>query len=385
MRKFRFFEVDAIGHESGNCWLAHLPADVSIGEVEGELNMSPLILFEDLRSLGPASAAHDVIRQQGCGAYSHWNRELYFSTSDNSNPLKNKRRYTVAAPLEGSESERSGARGGGPVNYTIQGADAKKISEDGDYAIRIARSYIDALPGGIASLRGKSALELGPGTNFATALALKALGAEKVFVADRFLAPFIREYHEPLYRDVGRKLAAVYPTTDLNVFESYARDGVGSSLLSAVESPMEEIEGVFRDIDITLSNAVLEHLFNPLEAIRNLHAVMSPGGIGFHQVDFRYHSDFGRPLEYLLMDEISYARLFDSCHGECGNRTRAVQMTEMFKYVGFSSVECQGNMFANPDYLEHLIARLREQVWNPYNRYSTKDLSVISARFVLTK
>jgi len=385
MSKFRFFEIEAIRHEFGNCWLASLPADVSRGELEGESHISPLILFEDSQSLGPASSTHDDIRQRGRGTYSHWNRELYFSTSDNSNPLENKRRYTVAAPIEKAENERSKNISGGPVNYKIQGADAKKISEDSDYAIRIARSYIDALPGGPASLQGKSALELGPGTNFATALALKALGAEKVFVADRFLAPFIREYHEPLYRNVGHKLVAVYPTTNLDVFESYARDGGESSLLSAVESPMEEIAGAFCDIDLTLSNAVFEHLYNPLEAIRNLCAIMKPGGIGFHQVDFRYHSDFDRPLEYLLMDEISYSRLFDSCHGECGNRTRAVQMTEMFKHVGFSSVECQGNMFADPNYLEHFLARLRAQSWNPYNRYSAKDLSVISARFVLTK
>jgi SAM-dependent methyltransferase len=385
VKKYRLFELDRISHESGNCWICRLPEDVAVGEAENEGRASSLIIFEDVNSLGPSSSTHNIIREQGHGAYSHWNRELYFSTSDNSNPLKNKRRYTIAAPLEGSEEDSLVSTSGGPVNYTIQGADSKKIAEDSDYALRIARSYIDTLPGGPDSLKGKSALELGPGTNFATALALKALGAEAVFVADRFLAPFIREYHEPLYKEVGRKLAAVYPTTNVDVFESYARDGYESTLLSAVESPMEEIEGAFRDIDLTLSNAVFEHLFNPLEAIRNLYAVMSPGGLGFHQVDFRYHREFDRPLEYLLMDEISYARLFDSCHGECGNRTRPVQMTEMFKSVGFSSVECQGNMFAESNYLEHFTDRLRQQSWNPYNCYSAKDLSVISARFVLKK
>jgi SAM-dependent methyltransferase len=385
VNQLKLVELTDIRHDTGNSWVTVLPDELAAGEAPGSNQLSPLMIFEDSKGLGPASSLHSVIRETGGGAFSHWNRELYFSTSDNSSPLTNKRRYTIAAPLESTDVTAPVVSAAGPVNYSIQGVDAHRIAEDSDYAVRIARSYIDSFPGGPEFLKGKNALELGPGTNFATALSIKALGAHSVCVADRFLAPFIRDYHEPLYREVGRKLLSVYPTTNVDVFESYARDGYKSVLLSAVESPMEEIGGEFRDIDLTLSNAVFEHLFNPLEAIRNLYEVMATGGIGFHQVDFRYHTDFDRPLEYLLMDEISYARMFDSCHGECGNRTRPVQMTEMFKRVGFTSVECQGNMFVEPGYLKDFMIRLAAQRWNLYRGFDEEDLSIISARFVIRK
>lgn len=50
-------------------------------------------LFEDGRPLGPAHTAHAHIRSVGYGRYSHWQGRLYFSTSDNSDPRTNGRRY----------------------------------------------------------------------------------------------------------------------------------------------------------------------------------------------------------------------------------------------------------------------------------------------------
>jgi hypothetical protein len=52
-------------------------------------------LFEDGRPLGPARSAHDRIRQFGGGAYSHWGSQLLFSSSDNTDPRTNGRRYHV--------------------------------------------------------------------------------------------------------------------------------------------------------------------------------------------------------------------------------------------------------------------------------------------------
>jgi pectate lyase len=58
-------------------------------------NASPLELLEDDRPLGPAHTVHDTIREDGRGGYSHWRGGLYFSTSDNSNPETNGRRYAI--------------------------------------------------------------------------------------------------------------------------------------------------------------------------------------------------------------------------------------------------------------------------------------------------
>ncbi len=57
-------------------------------------------LFEDDRPLGPAHTRHDSIRDLGLGRYSHWQRKLVFSTSDNTDPRANGRRYAVVMRVQ---------------------------------------------------------------------------------------------------------------------------------------------------------------------------------------------------------------------------------------------------------------------------------------------
>jgi Sulfotransferase family len=58
---------------------------------------SPLRLFEDGVPLGPAHSLHALIRNEGRGRFSHWGPQqmLLFSTSDNSDPNRNGRAYTI--------------------------------------------------------------------------------------------------------------------------------------------------------------------------------------------------------------------------------------------------------------------------------------------------
>jgi hypothetical protein len=54
-------------------------------------------VFEDGRELGPAQVTHDQVRETGMGASSHWlfgdGPRMFWSTSDNSDPNTNGRRY----------------------------------------------------------------------------------------------------------------------------------------------------------------------------------------------------------------------------------------------------------------------------------------------------
>ena len=60
--------------------------------------VSQLRIFENGKELGPAHSAHADIRTYGAGRFSHWSdgttTSLYFSASDNSNPMTNGRSYT---------------------------------------------------------------------------------------------------------------------------------------------------------------------------------------------------------------------------------------------------------------------------------------------------
>lgn len=76
---------------AGHCYVAPLPGRL-LSDFE---SASRLELFEDGRRLGPGHASHEDIRELGAGRYSHWGAQLYFSASDNSDPRRNGRAYTV--------------------------------------------------------------------------------------------------------------------------------------------------------------------------------------------------------------------------------------------------------------------------------------------------
>jgi hypothetical protein len=87
------FKADLIEwtHERGHCYVAPL-GKALISDSNGR---SRLKLFEDGRELPYPHSNHDDIREHGAGRYSHWGDAVFFSASDNSDPAKNGRRYSV--------------------------------------------------------------------------------------------------------------------------------------------------------------------------------------------------------------------------------------------------------------------------------------------------
>lgn len=57
-------------------------------------SVSNLIVFEDGEQIGPAQSLHADIAALGEGRYSHWDVDLRFSTSDNTDPRTNGRQYS---------------------------------------------------------------------------------------------------------------------------------------------------------------------------------------------------------------------------------------------------------------------------------------------------
>ena len=64
------------------------------GDSTENARASTLMLCEDQKQLGPAHSLHDDIRTIGRGRYSHWGSDVIFSSSDNSDPNTNGRRYS---------------------------------------------------------------------------------------------------------------------------------------------------------------------------------------------------------------------------------------------------------------------------------------------------
>lgn len=85
-------------HEIGNCWQKDLR---EYGIVRGDRKETPrgssLMLWENDITLRTPHTLHETIRTYGKGCYSHWENMLYFSTSDNTDPNKNGRKYRIKA------------------------------------------------------------------------------------------------------------------------------------------------------------------------------------------------------------------------------------------------------------------------------------------------
>ena len=94
-----------LANNSGQGYLAALEPEVRFPYTVGpDSNADPgrsnLILYEDGHRLGPAHANHAAIAEKGRGAYSHWGAWLRFSSSDNTDPRTNGRRYVAHVTAE---------------------------------------------------------------------------------------------------------------------------------------------------------------------------------------------------------------------------------------------------------------------------------------------
>jgi hypothetical protein len=69
------------------------------GDSNSAPTVSTAVLREGANLLGPAHSLHQQIRDLGGGRFSHWGEHLIFSTSDNTDPRTNNRKYVVETYL----------------------------------------------------------------------------------------------------------------------------------------------------------------------------------------------------------------------------------------------------------------------------------------------
>ena len=78
----------------GNAWHVAIPDYLNVSDNSDSPNRSSLVLIENDKPLFNNHSVHADVIKLGRGRYSHWNDELIFSSSDNTNP--NNKRYQVA-------------------------------------------------------------------------------------------------------------------------------------------------------------------------------------------------------------------------------------------------------------------------------------------------
>jgi hypothetical protein len=182
---------------------------------------------------------------------------------------------------------------------------------------------------------------------------------------------------------MASRIRAQHPDWDASIFDQAAREGFGSVLspvLSAAETLDQHLDA---PVDATLSNAVLEHVSDHAATARALARITRPGGMGFHQVDFRYHVDFMRPLDHLLDPPDVFARKAAACSFEMGCQLRPSELAALFEAAGFET-QMQCGDFADPVYLDALLLRLRASA-SAYRDAPEAMLRPIGAYYVLRR
>jgi hypothetical protein len=88
------------------CWQVVLPTDLrEQGDDNDHGSQSVWRLYEDDTEIGRPHADHRRIGKVGLGFYSHWMNTLYFSTSDNSDPNLNGRKYVLRRPSAAARTD----------------------------------------------------------------------------------------------------------------------------------------------------------------------------------------------------------------------------------------------------------------------------------------
>jgi hypothetical protein len=65
---------------------------------QADLGLSPAVVYENGIPLAAPNSLHQAIKEDGNGGYSIWNGSLYFSSSDNTDPRTNGRKYELEWP-----------------------------------------------------------------------------------------------------------------------------------------------------------------------------------------------------------------------------------------------------------------------------------------------
>ena len=270
------------------------------------------------------------------------------------------------------------ARTNVPVN--LMARIVEQVDTTVDYAVRSGTGWKEQLDRYGIPLTNKVIVELGPGLDFGVGL---IIGEEchKLIIADRFIAPWQADFHQPVYEGIRKRLGRPSRLLDAVI----ARQGY-EGVITTVSEPAHAMPSILSGAaDLVHSNAVLEHV-HPLDvAAREMYRITAPGGYSVHQVDFRYHRDPNYPLEHLLFTEDEFLRIHEATYGEAGCQTRISEAIDCFIRAGFELVRSEANQMATDEYMQDFLPRLRQQTTSRYRDWPEVDLRKICGQVIFRR
>jgi SAM-dependent methyltransferase len=136
------------------------------------------------------------------------------------------------------------------------------------------------------------AAELGPGDNAGVALLMRRDGCEQVDLIDRYFSRRNPDQQSRIYELLAQKYE-LHDFRQKDFWDEQALAGINWKIGQPAEVYFQNCATQQDKIyDLIVSRAVLEHLYNPLDALRHMVACLKSGGRMFHDIDFRDHGMF---------------------------------------------------------------------------------------------
>lgn len=253
--------------------------------------------------------------------------------------VKRSRSAAIAGRIAKQQVSRVRARlGRAAIGATHRGFDLESSLDyiDAVYADYVRYAHLEP-----ADLKGARVLEVGAGDNFGVALRFLASGAAEVAAVDRFATWRDPDQQRRIYAALLERMSpsereAVGPVLRLDPGPAF-----DEARLRVVEGvPIEEAARTLGlgSFDISISRAVLEHVYDLDAALTAIDSMLKPGGVLAHKVDLSDHGYFTEggqhPLTFLTVSP----RVYRWMGGEEGlpNRRRASDYARILKRLGYS-------------------------------------------------
>jgi hypothetical protein len=260
--------------------------------------------------------------------------------------------------------------------------------------------YLDRQPG------GAHVLEIGPGDNIGVALRFASGGARHVTIMDKFVPLQVSEFHRQLYA----RLRDGLPEPDQHRFDQ------AIDLSNGVHPKPERMTYLQRDIqeaeahipagsvDLVVSNAVLQEVFDTDRMFAVIDQVLSPGGTQIHKIDLSDYGMFAKhgyhPLEFLTVPDAVYRYMVEST-GQPNRRLVDYYRSKM-QALGYDAriyatwilgvpreltppLELPGTGTLAPRDTAQQIQEIRPRLLDRYRQLSDDDLAVQGIMLVAKK
>ncbi|MBW4512546.1 MAG: class I SAM-dependent methyltransferase [Scytonematopsis contorta HA4267-MV1] len=134
--------------------------------------------------------------------------------------------------------------------------------------------------------------EVGPGDNAGVAMLIRKDGSTQVDLIDRFLSYRNPQQQKEIYEALAQKYNLEHLRAK-NEWGEQALDSITWKVGQASEEYFKDCAQKQGEVyDFIISRAVLEHLYDPLSALRSMTNCLKPNGLLLHKVDFRDHGMF---------------------------------------------------------------------------------------------